>query len=73
MSLKRADLTWLNQIERDLKDFAYQLNGKKSQCDSCSLNKWDNKLEGQVQIAAQSTITKVARLRALIEKELTTS
>jgi len=70
MPIKHEDLIWLDSVQHDLQDFAYQLNGKKSKCSCCSLNRWENIEEGQLQIAARSALTKITRLRGLVEEAL---
>jgi hypothetical protein len=70
MSIKQEDLIWLKSVQHDLRDFSYQLNGKKSKCDTCSLNRWDNIEEGQVQIAARSALTRITKLKSLVEETL---
>ena len=70
MPIKHEDLIWLDNVQHDLQDFAYHLNGKKSKCSGCSLNRWENIEEGQLQIAARSALTKITRLRGLVEEAL---
>lgn len=70
MPIKHEDLIWLDSVQHDLQDFSYHLNGKKSKCSCCSLNRWENIEEGQLQIAARSALTKITRLRGLVEEAL---
>ena len=66
------DLAWITNIRSDLNDFASQLNGVKTECDCCSLMKWDDFDQGILQLAAQSAITKLAKVKSLMEDQMET-
>jgi hypothetical protein len=66
------DLAWITNIRSDLNDFAKQLNGTKTKCDCCSLMKWDDFDQGVLQIATQTVVTKLAKLKSLMEDQMET-
>ena len=67
MRILESDLVWITDIRSELNDFTKQLNSAKTKCDCCSLMKWEDKDQGQVQLAAQSAATKVGKLKSLME------
>ena len=68
MHIHKSDIDWIASVRSDLNDFANQLDGTKTQCDCCSLMKWENYDQGMVKLAAQSAVTKVGKLRSLMEE-----
>ena len=72
MHIHKSDIDWIASVRSDLNDVANQLNGTKTQCDCCSLMKWENYDQGMVQLAAQSAVTKVGKLKSLMEELMET-
>ena len=70
MRILESDINWIAGVKSDVNDFAEELNGAKTKCDCCSLMKWDNKDEGMLQLAAQSAVTKLAKLKSLMEDKV---
>ena len=72
MHIHKSDIDWIVSVRSDLNSFVNQLNGTKTQCDCCSLMKWEDYDQGMVQLAAQSAVTKVGKLRSLMEELMET-
>ena len=70
MHIHESDLRWITDIRLELNNFANELDGTKTKCDCCSLMKWDDKDEGMLQLAAQSAVTKLAKLKSLMEDRI---
>jgi hypothetical protein len=70
MHIIEGDLEWVTDIQSELNDFASELNGTKTKCNCCSLMKWDDFQQGVIQVAAQSAVTKLARLKSLMEDQM---
>ena len=70
MHIHESDLRWIADIRLDLNNFADELDGTKTRCDCCSLMKWDNKDQGMLQLAAQSAVTKLAKIKSLMEDQI---
>ena len=64
------DLEWITDIKVELNNFANELNGAKTKCDCCSLMKWDDFDQGVLQLAAQSAVTKLAKIKSLMEQQI---
>lgn len=64
------DLEWITDIKVELNNFANELNGTKTKCDCCSLMKWDDFDQGVLQLAAQSAVTRLDKLRSLMEEQI---
>jgi hypothetical protein len=64
------DLEWITDIHVELNNFANELNGAKTKCDCCSLMKWDDFDQGVLQLAAQSAVTKLAKIKSLMEAQI---
>ena len=70
MRILESDLRWITDIISELNNFADELDGTKTKCDCCSLMKWDDKDEGMLQLAAQSAVTKLAKVKSLMEDQI---
>jgi hypothetical protein len=70
MHIHESDLRWITDIRLELNNFADELDGTKTRCDCCSLMKWDNKDQGMLQLAAQSAVTKLAKIKSLMEDQI---
>jgi hypothetical protein len=70
MHIHESDLRWITDIRLELNNFADELDGTKTRCDCCSLMKWDNKDQGMLQLAAQSAVTKLAKVKSLMEDQI---
>ena len=70
MHIHESDLRWITDIRLELDNFANELDGTKTKCDCCSLMKWDDKDEGMLQLTAQSAVTKLAKLKSLMEDRI---
>ena len=70
MRIDESDLRWITDIRLELNNFANELDGTKTKCDCCSLMKWDDFDQGVLQLAAQSAVTKVAKLKSLMEDQI---
>ena len=66
MKILKSDIDWVTSIVSELDEFATALDATKSECDCCSLKKYDNYDEGMIQLAAQSAVTKATKLRSLM-------
>ena len=64
------DLEWITDIHGELNNFANEINGAKTRCDCCSLLKWDDFDQGVLKLAAQSAVTKLAKLKSLMEQQI---
>ena len=64
------DLEWITDIKVELNNFANELNGGKTKGDCCSLMKWDDFDQGVLQLAAQSAVTKLAKIKSLMEEQI---
>ncbi len=72
MRIVKSDLEWVTGIQSELNEFASELNGAKTECDCCSLMKWDDYDQGMLQLSVQSTATKVGKLKSLMENQIKT-
>ena len=70
MRILESDLRWITDIISELNNFADELDGTKTKCDCCSLMKWDDFDQGILQLAAQSAITKLVKLKSLTEDQI---
>ena len=70
MHIHESDLRWITDIRLELNNFADELDGTKTRCDCCSLMKWDDKDQGMLQLAAQSAVTKLAKIKSLMEAQI---
>ena len=70
MRILESDLRWITDIRLELNNFANELDGTKTRCDCCSLMKWDDKNQGVLQLAAQSAVTKLAKIKSLMEDQI---
>tara|TARA_R110000824_G_scaffold178708_1_gene358530 strand:- start:151 stop:381 length:231 start_codon:yes stop_codon:yes gene_type:complete len=70
MPTLKNDLEWITDIQVELNNFANELNGAKTKCDCCSLMKWDDFDQGVLQLAAQSAVTKLAKIKSLMEQQI---
>ena len=70
MHIHESDLRWITDIRLELNNFADELDGTKTRCDCCSLMKWDDKNQGMLQLAAQSAVTKLAKIKSLMEQPI---
>ena len=70
MHIHESDLRWITDIRLELDNFANELDGTKTKCECCSLMKWDDKDEGMLQLTAQSAVTKLAKLKSLMEDRI---
>ena len=70
MHIHESDLRWITDIRLELDNFANELDGTKTKCECCSLMKWDDKDEGMLQLAAQGAVTKLAKLKSLMEDRI---
>ena len=64
------DLEWITDIHGELNNFTNEINGVKTKCDCCSLLKWDDFDQGVLKLAAQSAVTKLAKLKSLMEQQV---
>jgi len=72
MRITKSDLEWVTDIQSELNEFASELNGEKTECDCCSLMKWDDFDQGVLQLSVQSAATKVGKLKSLMENQIKT-
>jgi len=70
MRILESDLRWITDIISELNNFANELNGTKTRCDCCSLMKWDDFDQGILQLAAQSAVTKLVKLKSLTKDQI---
>ena len=70
MRILESDLRWITDIISELNNFASELDGTKTKCDCCSLMKWDDFDQGILQLAAQSAVTKLVKLKSLTEDQI---
>jgi len=70
MHIHESDLRWITDIRLELNNFADELDGTKTRCDCCSLMKWDDKDQGMLQLAAQSAVTKLGKVKSLMEDQI---
>ena len=70
MHIHESDLRWITDIRLELNNFADELDGTKTRCDCCSLMKWDDFDQGVLQLAAQSAVTKLAKIKSLMEAQI---
>ena len=70
MHIHESALRWITDIRLELNNFANELDSTKTRCDCCSLMKWDDKDQGMLQLAAQSAVTKLAKVKSLMEDQI---
>jgi hypothetical protein len=70
MRILESDLRWITDIRSELNNFASELNGVKTKCECCSLMKWDDFDQGVLQLAVQSAVTKLTKLKSLMEDQI---
>ena len=70
MLILKSDLDWVTELRSELNDFANELNSAKTKCDCCSLMKWDDFQQGIMQVTAQSAVTKLVKLKSLMEDQI---